>query len=483
MKCITIQLNKYNAEAPLKQLSFILAITISLGFLFTGNRSVNSNPEKIKEYSLIADSLRRYILTNKEGYQWLKEVCEIGPRLSGSALSLKAIKWAENKMKQLGFDSVWLEPVMVPHWERGDIETMKIVEGGKYKNRQLAIAALGGSVSTNGTKGIIAEVIRITSFQDLSEKKELVKGKIVFYDIPFDESLEQPFAGYGKNVRYRVNGSIEAARYGAVATILRSITTRNDNTPHVGVMYYNDSIPKIPGVAIGIQDADLLAGLLNDGKKVKLQLQLNCRTLPDALSYNVIGEIRGSLYPDQIVMSSGHFDSWDKGDGAHDDAAGCVQAMEAVYAFKKLNLKPLRTQRVVFYINEENGSRGAIEYAANSAKSHRKHICAIEADRGASVPIGFYVESDSTRLIELQSWLPVLKKVNIHFVDAGGSGADVSKLKGVPLLMGFATDPQRYFDFHHSANDVVDAVNPREFSLGSAAIATMMYIIDREGVK
>jgi len=450
---------------------FILTLGISA-------QDVNKN----KYYTLVTDSLVKSALTEQNGYRLLGELCKIGPRLSGSSNSLRAIEWAKEKMKSLGFDSVWLQPVMVPHWERGNIESAVVVSSGKYRNKKLAIASLGGSIGTDLNKGITAEVIEIHSWAELFEQKNEVKGKIVFFNIPFDNSFPTTFPAYGKNVGYRVQGASEAAKYGAKGMILRSISSRNDNVPHVGVIHYTDSIPQIPAVAIGINDADFLSEVLKEESKLKLQLKLSCKTLPDAQSFNVIGELKGTEFPAEVIVVGGHFDSWDKGDGAHDDAAGCIQSLEVLDLFKRLQIKPKRTIRCVFFINEENGSRGGIAYGEYAATSNEKHITAIEADRGAFAPLGFLVDKDSSSFVKISSWGKILERAGIHWVKQGGSGVDVSYIKNAKCLIGYVPDSQRYFDYHHSANDVFSEVNPREFELGSAAMAVLIFLIDREGL-
>jgi len=436
----------------------------------------------LKKYSAIADSIVKTALTQQKGYALLGDLCKIGPRLSGSENSLKAIHWAEAKMKSIGLDSVWLQPDMVPHWERGKIESAEITSSKKIKNKKLAIAALGGSVGTDLKKGITAEVIEIHSWAELTSKKNEVKDKIVFFNIPFDNSFPTSFPAYGKNVGYRVQGASEAAKYGAKGMILRSITSRNDNVPHVGVMHYIDSLPQIPAVAIGIKDADFLSDAVQQEAKLKLRIKLSCKTLPDAQSYNVIGELKGSEFPDEVIVAGGHFDSWDKGDGAHDDGAGCIQSLEALELFKRLSIKPKRTIRCVFFINEENGSRGGIAYGEFANTGNEKHLTAIESDRGAFTPVGFYIDKDSSSFEKIRSWETILEHTGIQWVKRGGSGVDVSYIKNAKCLIGFVPDSQRYFDYHHSANDVFSEVNPREFELGTAAIATLIYLIDSEGL-
>ena len=437
---------------------------------------------KEKYYSLIADSLVKSALTEQSGYRLLGQLCKIGPRLSGSTNSLKAIAWAKEIMEKSGFDSVWLQPVMVPHWERGKVESAIIISSKKFRNKKLSIASLGGSVGTDLKNGVAAKVVEIHSWAELVEKKNQVKEKIVFFNIPFDTSSPTSFSAYGKNVGYRVQGASEAAKYGAKGMILRSITSRNDNVPHVGVMHYTDSIPQIPAVAIGIKDADFLSTALKQDSSLKLQLKLSCTNLPEAQSYNVIGELKGTDFPNEVIVVGGHFDSWDKGDGAHDDGAGCIQSLEVLDLFKRLHIKPKRTIRCVFFINEENGSRGGMAYGKYAETSSEKHLTAIESDRGAFAPVGFSIDKDSSSFVKISSWEKILERAGIYWIRKGGSGVDVSYIKNATCLIGYVPDSQRYFDYHHSANDVFSEVNPREFELGSAAIACLVFLIDREGL-
>ncbi len=452
----------------------------SLIYFIAGEFAYPQTMNRIDEYKSIADTIVKTALRERKGYEWLRELCEIGPRLSGSENSLKAIYWAENKMKQLGFDSVWLQPVMVPHWERGEKEFCAIYNKNNLI-KELNVLALGGSVSTPN-QGIKAKVIEVKSFDELKQKASDVKDKIVFFSRPLEQGLISTFAGYGGAVDQRVYGAIEAAKYGAVGVVIRSIATKYDNVPHTGVMIYVDSLPKIPAAALGYLDSDYLSEQLKVNPDLELVLHINSKTLDDTQSYNVIGEIKGTEFPDEVIVVGGHFDSWDVGCGAHDDGAGCIQSIEVLDLFKRLNIKPKRTIRCVLFINEENGSRGGIEYGKFAATSNEKHIAAIEADRGAFTPVGFTVDSDSITLNKISDWLPVLEKASIEWIKKGGSGVDVSKIKNAKALLGFVPDDQRYMDFHHSANDVFEEVHPREFELGAAAMAVMVYLLSEEGL-
>ena len=466
----------------MKNSRLIRIIQISFLFLLISTSSFSqSDPSNFNKYTLAADQITKKALTEKTGYKLLQELCDIGPRLSGSENSLRAIYWAEEKLKSFGVDKVWLQPVMVPHWERGSVETAVIVYDKNISEKSLSILSLGGSIATS-ENGITANVIEVKNFTELEKRKNEVKGKIVFFSRPVDEGLLNTFAGYGSAVDQRVYGAVEAAKYGAVAVLIRSITTKHDNVPHTGVMVYLDSLPKIPAAAIGYLDSDYLHNELAKDSNLKINLSMNCKTFPEAQSYNVIAEITGSEFPEEIIVVGGHFDSWDVGCGAHDDGAGCVQLMEVLQLFKELDIKPKRTIRCVLFINEENGSRGGKDYGKYAETNNENHIAAIESDRGGFTPIGFDVDSDSSVLNKIKTWISVLEKSGIHWIRKGGSGVDIKYIKNTKAKLGYVPDSQRYMDVHHSANDTFDSVHPRELELGSASIAIMAYLISEEGL-
>ncbi|UCH65207.1 MAG: M20/M25/M40 family metallo-hydrolase [Ignavibacterium sp.] len=463
---------------------FTLILTLILSLFISNSALSQSKIDSLSliKYTNVAEQIVSSALSERKGYEMLRNLCRIGPRLSGSKNSLIALNWAKNKMKELGFDTVWLQPVIVPHWERGNIEEAILLDSDNKPLRRLNILALGGSIGTP-SNGITAKVIEVNSFEELKERKDEANGKIVFFSRPINQSNLSTFTGYSNAADQRVYGAIEAAKYGGVGAIVRSLTTRYDNVPHTGMMSYVDSLPKVPAATIGYLDADFLSEAIKGNPNIKIKLTLDCVTQPDVKSYNVIGEIRGEEFPDEIILVGGHIDSWDVGDGAHDDGAGCVQSIEVLDIFKRLNITPKRTLRTVLFINEETGLTGAKEYAAFADSSKQTHLAAIESDRGAFTPLGFSVDTDSIALIEkLNSWLPLLRKAGIIWIKKGGSGADISQIKNIILPMGYVPDSQRYFDLHHSPNDVFEEVHPREFELGSAAIAIMVYLLSEEGI-
>ncbi len=435
-----------------------------------------------EKYKETAELIVRTALEDNKGYKLLKELCDIGYRLCGSEGSKKSIKWAEGVMKDMGFDKVWLQPVKVPHWERGDIEKAKIIKSGKYKNRDLSVCALGKGIGTS-KQGITGEILEVQSFTELREKSDLAKGRIIFFNRPFDTGTTNTFGSYGGAVGQRGGGAIEAAKVGGIAAIIRSVTSKYDNVPHTGSLRYEEGIKKLPSVCIGQVDADFLSGAVKDDPKLQVNIKLSCKNLPEEQSYNVIAEIKGSEFPNEVIVVGGHFDAWDKGDGAHDDGAGCIQSLEVLDLFKRLNIKPERTVRCVFFMNEEMGLNGGIEYGKFAAESGEVHVAAIESDRGALTPRGFGIGTNDPKVVEkIQTWLPYLQTAKIEWVRQGGGGADISRIRNAKALIGFVPDVQRYFDFHHSANDVYEEIHPREMELGSAAMAILTYLLSEEGL-
>jgi len=375
---------------------------------------------------------------------------------------------------------VHLEPVLVPRWVRGSAEEASVVASGKRKAVPLRITALGGSIGTMG-EAITAEVVEVKSFEELRVLGDQVKGKIVFFNRAMDRGYLQTFEAYGRAVNQRGQGAVQAARYGAVAALVRSMTTRLDDFPHTGAMSYVDSVKKIPAAAVSTNDAEKLSAMLKNEKNVQVRLKLSCETLPDVESANVAGDIVGSEHPEEVIVLGGHLDSWDKGQGAHDDGAGCVHSLEALRLIKELGLRPKRTIRAVMFMNEENGLRGGIAYAAKDRPNER-HIAAIESDAGGLMPRGFGF-GDSLTLKQLQPYAPAFRFIGADRFTFGGGGADISELirKRVPGI-GLSVDSHRYFDYHHSDNDTIENVNERELALGSACMAILAYIIAQQGL-
>ena len=401
-------------------------------------------------------------------------------RLAGTAQSFNALKWAEQVLLKMGLDTVYHQQCMVRHWERGDKEIARVVSG-KAGNHNLNVCALGGSVPTP-QNGLTANVIEIKDYNELKKLgKEKINGKIVFINHPADPTLYNSFAAYGGVAGYRVRGAVQAAYYGAIAMIDRSSTTDHDYAPHTGIQHYADTVPKIPAVSISTNDADNLSRWLRTDPGLNLFIKMNCSELPEVPAWNVIGDLRGTEHPDEVIAFGGHLDCWDICQGANDDGAGVVQTIGILQLYKALALKPKHTLRVIVFLDEEMEQRGAKAYA-EAAKGH-KHIAAIEADRGGFTPFGFSIDATDDQLKKVQSWKPLLLPYGLYIFEKGGSGVDVGQLKpqGVPLF-GLVPDSQRYFDYHHSINDSFDKINIRELQMGSAAMGALVYLIDSYGL-
>jgi len=419
-------------------------------------------------------------LTEGKSYEWLRDLTKnIGGRLSGSPEAAKAVEWGENLMKEVGLDSVWLQPVMVPHWVRGEKE--KAYYAVNNKKKQVPICALGFSIATP-SNGIKAEVVEVKSIDEAKSMGEKLRNKIVFFNGAFDNTLIDTFEAYSGCVTQRFLGAQVCGQFGAKGVIVRSMTNGINDYPHTGSMGYGN-IPKsqyIPAAAISSRAAENLSADLKEHPNLEFYFKQSCKTLPDAPSHNVIGEIKGSESPEKIIVVGGHLDSWDLGEGAHDDGAGVVQSLEVAYLLKKNNIKPKNTIRIVFFMNEENGTRGAKEYA-NLAKLNKEiHLAGLESDSGGHTPRGFNIDANTKNTELVKSWNALLAPYGLHDLVKGYSGADIKPLKNDHItLVGYKPDSQRYFDYHHTITDTFDKVNKRELELGSASMASLVYLMDK----
>lgn len=468
--------------------SFLRQLCITfLILIFTFDLSTSqpvTNTFVSKSYLIIAKALTDTALVDGKAYSILKEFCyDIGARLCGSPQAAAAVEWSRQTMLKLGLENVHLQPVMVPHWERGKIEEAAIINSSIVGTVSMSISALGGSVATP-EMGIVTEVIEVNGLKEVANLGKKAQGKIIFYNRPMNPKTMNTFAAYGNAVDQRTLGAIEAAKVGAVAVLVRSVTTRLDKVPHTGLMQYDENIPKIPAAAISTIDAELLSKLIQQEKNVRVQLRLDCKSYPAIESCNVIGEIVGTEKPEEVVLIGGHLDSWDVGHGAHDDGAGCVQAIEALRLIKILGLKPKRTIRVVMFMCEEFGIYGGPAYADSIKKNGPKHIAAIESDRGGFTPRGFGVSADSQIVKKIKQWEYLFEQMEAAHIFQGGGGPDISPLNELgTATIGLIVDWHRYFDYHHSANDVFEAVNERELELGAAAMAILAYVLAMEGIE
>jgi carboxypeptidase Q len=421
-------------------------------------------------------------LTNSVAYKNLDHLAnDIGGRLAGSPEAAKAVEWARKAMMGAGADTVWLQECTVPHWVRGEKEKGTIF----YKNesRDVPVCALGESIATP-KYGIKATVVEVKDFEDLKKLgKEKIQGKIVFYNHPFDQTFISTFDAYGEAVKYRWAGPSEAARYGAVASIVRSMAQNLDDFPHTGGMGYNDSLPKIPCAAISTNGAELLSSIIKSNPKTEFFLKQSCHMLDSVKSYNVIGEIKGSRYPEEFIVVGGHLDSWETGKGANDDGTGVSASIEVIRLFKATGVKPQRTIRAVAFMNEENGLKGGEKYGEQALQKKENHIAAIESDEGGFLPMGFGLNMPEEKIKKIQSWKNIFLPYGIYYFERDGDGADVSPLTkaGVPGI-GLHVNSQRYFDYHHAAIDTFDKVNRRELEMGAAAMAALIYLISEYGL-
>lgn len=423
------------------------------------------------------------ILRNGKAYDLLYQLTkQVGGRLAGSPQMYKAEAWGEKALKEMGADNVYLQECMVPRWVRyGKEEATILSADGKTINKKLDVLALGNSLG-NG-KPVTAEVIAFNSFEEMDKRKSEVKGKIVYFNHSFDPTNIKPFISYGQTGVSRRAGPSAAAKYGAVAVMIRSLTESTANDPHTGGTVYNDSFPKIPAIAMGPRDADFVWELCKKSV-VKATMKTSAKFLPDTIGHNVIGELKGSTYPDEIITVGGHLDSWDVNEGAHDDGAGVVHTIEVMRALKAIGYTPKRTIRFVLFANEENGMRGGNKYAEVAKQKGEKHIFALESDEGGFTPRGFGFTATKDKHEKAQQWLSLLKPYGTEDMSGSGGGADIgplNRLFGTPIA-GFLPDPQRYFDLHHARTDVFENVNKRELLLGAVNMAGLIYLIDKYGL-
>lgn len=458
---------------------FILILAILL--------SIQSNSQTDEQ---VLREIYTQSLTNGKSYDWLNHLSnQIGGRLSGSLNAEKAVAYTKEELEKLGLDKVWLQPVMVPKWVRGAKEYAYIETKSKgfetAKTTTVNICALGGSVATNPL-GVKANIVEVKTFEELKALgEEKIKGKIVFYNRPMQPELISTFEAYGGCVNQRYSGAVEASKYGAVGVIVRSMNLRLDDLPHTGAMSYGDlpNEKRIPSAAISTNDAELLSTMLELDKSINFYFKQSCKQLKDVLSYNVIGEITGSEFPNEYMIVGGHLDSWDLGDGSHDDGAGVVQSMDVLRLLKESGIKPKRSIRVVLFMNEENGLRGGNKYAEVAKQKGENHVFALESDSGGFTPRGFSFDCSDANFNQVLSWKYLFKPYLIHYFEKGYGGADIGPLKtDAVVLAGLRPDSQRYFDHHHASNDTFEHVNKRELELGAATMTSLIYLFDKYGV-
>lgn len=416
-------------------------------------------------------------LAEQQAHAMLRELTEgVGHRLAGSEGAEKAVGWGETTMRTLGFQNVRRQPCPVPHWVRGDTEKAEILGGPS-----LTLCALGNSAATP-KGGLTAEVIEVKSLQEAEKLGARARGKILFFNRPFDPTFVRTMSAYGAAGDQRFSGPALAAKLGAVASLSRSLTEAHDDVPHTGTTRFENT--RIPAAALSLVAADRLSAALKANPALQVKMELNCETLPDGVSANVIGEIVGTEKPKEVIVMGGHLDSWDKGTGAHDDGAGCVLAIEALRLIKDLGWRPKRTIRVVLWMNEEISGTGSEAYADWAKASGERHVAGIESDSGGFAPRGFSTSLTDAKARKVRSWLPALALVEAdRLKTGGGGGADVAPLGAMgTALFGLEVESQRYFDYHHSTKDTLDKVHPRELELGAISVAILAWLISENGL-
>lgn len=433
------------------------------------------------EDSLFIRRIADEILLNGKAYDDLRVLTkQIGGRLSGSPQMVKAEQWGLKLLQSLNPDKAWLQKCMVPYWVRGGKDEATALYGKQKKS--LDVLALGNSLGS-GKNGVSGNVIEVKSFEELESKRNQVKGKIVFYNYPFNQKFIRTFEAYGDAVRYRGGGPSQAAKYGAIGAIVRSMSESTDNNPHTGSLRYDSSYKMIPAVAIGLQDADWLDNQLKQAS-VSVQLKTYGHFLPDTIGHNVIAELKGSQFPNEYITVGGHLDSWDPAEGAHDDGTGVVQTIEVLRVLKTLGYQPKHTIRFVLFANEENGTRGGRKYSEEALTKGEKHIFALETDAGGFTPRGFGFTGTEQQYQKILSWQPLLCPYGGCKIEKGGGGSDIGFLARTnkAALAEYLPDSQRYFDIHHARSDVFEAVNKRELELGAVNIAALIYLVDKYGL-
>ena len=437
-----------------------------------------------QETSDVINTFYSDALELRESYELLRTLSkDIGVRPSGSEGAKKAVVWTKEVMEGYGFDTVYLQEVMVPHWERGKIEEAFFYKGKEKIN--LSILGAGGTISTP-KEGVTAEVIEVASLDEVDELgKENIEGKIVFYNKAFNQRYINVGASYGETGFQRRTGAVKAAEYGALASIFRSLSSSTyEDFPHTGGMSYKEGVDSIAHGGLGVLSSERLSNAIKENPSLKLTVRLSGKWFPDALSHNVIGLIRGKKNPEKIITVGGHLDSWDIGEGAHDDGAGCVHSIGALRLFQKQNITPNNTIRAVMFMNEEFGLRGGLKYAEIAVKENEQHIAAIESDASGYVPRGFGFSGSDEQHKKIQDWLKYFDKNTISYFSKGGGGADIGPLHrqtGTPMF-GLSIDGQKYFEMHHTAKDVFELVHARELELGTASMASLVYLIDKYGL-
>ena len=463
------------------QMGFVwLCMQVSPGV--QAQEMLEAEPWSNEDSTMIA-RIHRQVLGEGACYEDLRELCkEVGARLSGSPEADAAILWGGKKLQAIGAGSVRMQPVVVPHWERGGAERAWMrIDGGEKE--PLRVAALGGTI---GTEGDLEGEVAV--FRDFAELESLgdsgLAGRIAFFNRPMDPLMINAGSAYGGAYEQRSKGAVESARHGGIAALVRSLTHAMDTFPHTGGMRYDDEVRQVPSAALSTVDARRIAGFVKEGHEVRVGLNMGCILHDDKSQANVIAEWKGTEYPDRYIVVGGHLDSWDIGEGAHDDGAGVVQSIEVLRTLHALGYRPRHTLRVVLFINEENGNNGGKTYALRAREEGEWHVAAVESDAGGDAPRGYSIDASDAGTAAVRSWKEGLLQYGVGDLRRGGAGVDIGPLKKEepagkrPLLVGLRPNSQRYFDYHHSDRDVFENVHERELKLGAAALTSMVYLLD-----
>jgi len=442
----------------------------------------NQHPNKNSDQKVI-ESIFAEALSDQEAYQNLDYLTtNFQKRLACYPQGIKAVKWTKQIMNNMQLDTVFLQEIQVMNWERGNIEIAEI--RSKKERTPVNVCALGRGVATS-KDGIEAKVIEVNGLQELKHlSKKQVQGKIVFFNKAMNPDLENTFQAYGEAAGQRFSGPVLAAEYGAVGAVIRSLTTSVDTFPHTGTTRKAPADKTVPSVAIATKHANLLSDQLKQNPELTFYFKTNCKNKPDTISYNAIGEITGTEYPNQFIVVGGHLDAWDNSPGAHDDGGGCMQSIEVLRILNAIGYQPKHSIRAVMYMDEEISQSGGKTYAREAKRKGEKHIFAIESDRGVTQPLGFSLDTSDEIIEKINSWQALFEVYNIKTFKKGGGGVDIGPLKqhGTPLA-GLLTDPTHYFEWHHSANDTFDHINREEMQKGAAAMAAFIYLIDKYGIE
>jgi len=462
--------------APALAASLVLAI--SLGVRSAQSQAPASGPAP---HGDVATRLVRNGLRELGAYRALEEILSVGPRLTGSAQADAAVGLMAGYMRALGFENVRTEPTTVGHWVRGAGEEGAMLS--KSLGRiPVKVRAIGNSIATPAA-GVTAGLIEVRSIAELDDIGDRARGRVVFFNGAMDPARLDPFGAYGSAAAQRSAGAAAAARAGAVGAVVRSLQLEISDDPHTGMLSYDPSVPKIPAVTVSTAAAERLSAALRADPETRFFFKTSSAILPPVVSHNVMGEVRGTGHPEEVIVIGGHLDSWDLSPGAHDDGAGCAQAIEAVRLIRELGLRPTRTIRAVLFMDEENGGTGGRDYARAPQRAGERHVAAIESDRGGFLPLGIGVGAKGETYDRIKAWEPLLQRAGLQWIRPGGGGVDIAPLGASgTILMSLIPDSQRYFEVHHSGIDTIDKVNARELELGAIGMAMMAYLLSEEGL-